>query len=427
MGTYEQCHWLSDTWGMNRSERRSGTYRPYVPDMLCQQEILLTPSVAQVVARAQSDIALLNEHVTHLVGAEPLTRLILRSEAMASSKIEGLTMSASKLLEYEALEELGVHPYLDRNEAAVLANISSMRDGIERANQDGPLTVDTICTMNRLLLERTDMESFGGKLRDVQNWIGGNNANPIDAAYVPPAPERVPELMDDLAAFANSSKLPPVAVAAIAHAQLETVHPFVDGNGRTGRALVHVILRRAGLATRTVPPVSLVLATDRTRYIEHLTAFRTDQDDSTSPSFIEAANAWTEYFANALIQSCAQASSFEERLSEIEASWRKIARPRARSAADILIGKLIDNPVVSIESARRLTGRSYEAARLAVASLERAGILVQSARNRKSRIYTAPDVLDAFTYYERSLATPGGDTAVAKPMRPIPQRPRRKQ
>ena len=84
MGTYEQRYWLNDTWGMNRSERQSGTYHPYIPTMLMEQDIVLTASASQAVAQAQADISLLNERVQHLMGTEPLARLILRSEAMAS-------------------------------------------------------------------------------------------------------------------------------------------------------------------------------------------------------------------------------------------------------------------------------------------------------------------------------------------------------
>ena len=425
MGTYEQRYWLNDTWGMNRSERQSGTYHPYIPTMLMEQDIVLTASASQAVAQAQADISLLNERVQHLMGTEPLARLILRSEAMASSKIEGLTMNAGKLLEYEALEELGVPHRLDRNEAAILANISSMQEGIIEAARERTITVETICDVNKRLLEHTDMASYGGVLRTTQNWIGGNNVNPIGAAFVPPVPERVPLLMEDLVSFINTSELPAVAIAAIAHAQLETIHPFADGNGRTGRTLIHIIVKRRGVATRTIPPVSLVLATDKDRYIANLSAYRTDEDDPTSDSFVVAANDWIEYFARAVSLSCDRASAFEQRLSAIEDSWRSTLRPRAHSAADILLDKLVDNPVVSINSAKRLTGRSYEAARNAVASLEAAGILVQNARNRKSGIYVAPDVLNAFTLYERALATPGGDTAHGKPQRPVPQRPPR--
>lgn len=421
MGFYENKYWLSDTWGANRQERRSGTYHPYVPDTLCDLDIHLTAEASAAVAQAQADIVLLNVQTTHLSNTESLARLILRAEAVASSKIEGLEMSVGRLLEYEALDELGVRHRLDGTEAAVLGNIAAMYQGIENAAGQNDFSVATICEINARLLAGTSMEAFGGALRDQQNWIGGNNVNPLGAAYVPPQPEYVPALMEDLAQFLNASALPPVAVAAIAHAQLETIHPFVDGNGRTGRALVHAVLRRAKLVTRSIPPVSLLLATDKDRYIANLFAYRTDGSDaSRDPS--EAVSDWVEYFSRMTSLACERARSFEDAMTDVQLVWRERLRPRANSSADILLARLIDNPVVSIESASRLTGRSYEAARNAVAALAEAGVLTQNARNKKSSLYVAQDVIDAFTRYERALATVEGDTSHERPARHVPQR-----
>ena len=330
-------------------------------------------------------------------------------------------MGVGKLLEYEALDELGVHHRADATEAAVLANIAAMHQSIEAANSTASYTVDVICDINASLLAGTDMEQFGGTLRDRQNWIGGNNVNPLGAAYVPPKPEYVPALMDDLASFLETSPLPPVAIAAIAHAQLETIHPFADGNGRTGRALVHTILRKSGVALHVIPPISLILATDKRRYISNLAAFRTD-DAEPSRTAAEAINDWVEYFAHTTSDACKRASQFEKTLADIQDAWRKRVKPRANSTASVLLGRLTDNPVISIESAARLTGRSYEAARNAIPTLVSAGVLTQNARNRKSNLYVAKDVVDAFTLYERALATDSGDTTEERPVRPVPQR-----
>lgn len=419
MGFYEKEYWLGDGWGRSRFERMSGAYYPFVPDLLSDNALLLTPEAARAAATAQARIVALDSSAVHFSQAEPLARLLLRSEAVASSKIEGLTMSAGKLLEYEALDELGVSHRLDSVEAAVLANIDAMQRGIVRADSGEMLTLDDICDINKALLAQGDLAEFGGALRDRQNWIGGNSSNPLAAAYVPPKPEYVPALMDDLIHFINESRLPSVAVAAIAHAQLETIHPFADGNGRTGRTLQHIILRRAGLAQRVVPPVSLVLATDKDRYIAHLTSYRFDEDDATA-SWVQCTNDWIEYFSHAMIEAVDRAGMFEELMLDVERSWRNKIAARSGSVMDVLLGKLIDNPVISIESARRLTGKTYESARAVVSQLVSAGILTQNARNRKSNLYVAKDVIAAFTRYERSLSVPGGDTAQEKPLRPVP-------
>lgn len=421
MGFYEKEYWLSDGWGRSRSERMSGAYYPFVPDLLSEKELLLTPEAARAVATAQASIAALDTSAVHLTQAEPLARLLLRSEAVASSKIEGLTMSAGKLLEYEALDELGVSHRLDSVEAAVLANIDAMQRGIERADAGSRLTLDDICDINKALLAQSDLAEFGGQLRDRQNWVGGNNANPLTAAYVPPKPEYVPALMDDLVRFINESQLPPVAVAAIAHAQLETIHPYVDGNGRTGRTLQHIILRRANLAQRVVPPVSLVLATDKERYIANLAAYRFDED-KVEASWLQCTNGWIEYFSDAMIEAVERAGLFEELMRDVERAWRSSVAVRSGSVMDVLLGKLIDNPVISIESAQRLTGKTYESARVVIAQLVDAGILTQNARNKKSNLFVANDVIAAFTRYERALSVPGGDTSQEKPARPVPMK-----
>lgn len=427
MGVYETAYWMSDTWGMSRREARSGAYHPYRPDLISAREFTLSPQAISAVSRAESAVRRLNESTTHLTNTEPLARLILRSEALASSRIEGLEMPAGRLLEYEALDELGVSHRLDGTEAAVIGNIRAMSESVERLSKLARISVEDLCEINRRLLENTDMAEHAGRLRSEQNWIGGNRVNPLDAAYVPPRPELVPELMADLAAFCTHSELPPLAVAAIAHAQLETIHPFPDGNGRTGRTLVHVLLRQRGLAPHVIPPVSLVLATDRRRYTANLAAFRTDDKSAAGQSLDAAISDWMVYFSGACLVACERAEAFEQVICSIQDGWREALRPRANSAASLLIDALPSTPVVSVESAARLTGRSREAARQAVNALVAAGILYQSAKNRKSNIYAARDILDAFTSYERALAAPGGNTAVEQLVRPVPQHAPRKR
>ena len=191
-----------------------------------------------------------------------------------------------------------------------------------------------------------------------QNWVGGSWYHPIAAAYVPLRPALAPALMEDLVRLVNDARLPGVAVAAIAHAQMETVHPFADGNGRAGRALVHVILGRRGLCEGTVAPISLVLATMREQYVSALAAYRYDESDAASPGRDEVVSQWVEFFAFVTVLACERALSFEEGMEEIRQGWNQRVRPRGGSATALLLDVLLGNPVVSIASAARLTGRS---------------------------------------------------------------------
>ncbi len=263
----------------------------------------------------------------------------------------------------------------------------------------------------------TTTPHIAGKLREHQNWIGGNAFNPGRADFVPPAPERVPDLMDDLVAFMNRTDLPPVVQAAIAHAQFETIHPFADGNGRVGRALIHVVLRRRGLAPRYVPPVSLVLAADAKAYVAGLTAFREDR-----------ATDWVLLFAHAIERAAAKASELALRLAELQEKWRERAgRPRRHSSAEALIVELPAHPIVTVATAQKFLGRSKQAVNEAIAVLAEKGVLHPITLAKRNRAWEARDLFDLINDVERELATPS-DTD--EPSRPSPRqrttsRPRR--
>jgi Fic family protein len=195
-----------------------------------------------------------------LIETEALARLLLREESVASSKIEGLEVGGRRLLRAEAARLLGEAPS-DVTAAEVLGNVDAMAWAIRGVQESATITLAHLLEVHRRLLTGTRLEAYGGEVRQEHNWIGGSSYNPCSAAFVPPPPEMVPALLHDLVAFCNDDSLPAVAQAALAHAQFEMIHPFVDGNGRTGRALIHLVLRRRGLATRVIVPVSLILAT----------------------------------------------------------------------------------------------------------------------------------------------------------------------
>lgn len=260
--------WTSDFSGQAKTDRRSCEYEAYVPDRLVERRFTLDGDVAAEVADAETAIARLNLAGASLVNTEALARMLLRAEAVASSRIEGLDIGARRLLHAEVARGLDESPS-DVTATEVLANIDAMVYGIQSINvgDEISVSVDLLLEIHRRLLAGTRLAEHGGRFRDVQNWIGGSSYNPCSAAFVPPPPEFVADLMADLATFANDDALPAVAQAAIAHAQFGTIHPFVDGNGRTGRALIHLILRRRGVADRVLPPVSLILATWAKDYV----------------------------------------------------------------------------------------------------------------------------------------------------------------
>lgn len=268
--------------------------------------------------------------------------------------------------------------------------------------------------MHRLLLKGTRTEAIGGVVRTTQNWIGGNRTNPIGAAYVPPQPHKVIPLLEDLVEFCNVSEYPSVIKAAIAHAQFEAIHPFSDGNGRTGRALVHVLTSSLG----AVPPFSLVLLADKEHYVDRLGAFRLDGQNGDG----FAANAWVDYFAQALVSACARAEALDGILLDVQDGWAARIHFRGGSAGSRILSLLVSHPVITVARAAELTGGSKEACRLAIRRLVDAGILVQSAKNRKSDLYVASDVVEAITAYERAVSTRSGSTREERPHGKVPQR-----
>ena len=409
--------------GLPRKDVRPCAYEAYVPDPLIGRRFRLDGGVAADVADAGAAISRLNAEATALVDTEALARILLRAEAVASSRIEGLEVGARRLLHAEVLRTLP-ETTGDVTAHEVLNNIDAMVYAVQSVSAGDLITTELILQLHQRLLRGTRLEEHGGLIRDVQNWIGGSGFNPCSAAFVPPPHEFVPELMADLCEFCNSDDLPAVAQAAIAHAQFETIHPFVDGNGRTGRALIHLVLRRRGLAERVLPPVSLVLATLPRIYVGGLTAYRYIGSPE-SQEALEGVNAWLGTFAVACTRAVTDASQFEARVSELEALWReRLGRVRANSATDRLLRALLGAPILTVEGAARLINRTFNPANEAVQRLAEVGILRQVNIGRRNRAFEAPEIIAAFTALERQLASPEGDTRTSKPTRRVPARSR---
>jgi Fic family protein len=421
MSTVIRSRWLSDRSGPSRKDNRSCEYEAYVPDPLVGRAFTIDGEVAADIADAEAAIARLNVEAASLVDTEALARILLRAESVASSRIEGLEIGARRLLRAEAAREFGDDPS-DVTATEVLGNIDAMVYGIDSLGVGDEITTDLLLEIHRRLLAGSRLDEYGGHYRDVQNWIGGSSYNPCSAAYVPPPPDRVATLMTDLCTFSNDDGLPAVAQAAIAHAQFETIHPFVDGNGRTGRALIHLILRRRGLAVRVLPPVSLILATWSQDYIGGLSATRY-RGPAMSKQAREGINLWIGRFATACKRSVDDAVSFEQQALAIEAAWReRLGRVRARSSADLLLRVLLGAPVVTVNSAAALISRSFVHTNEAIQRLAEAGILRQVTVGRRNRAFEAPEIIEAFTALERQLASAEGDTRTSEPIRRVPRR-----
>ena len=402
MGRWLGMRWSGDPAGASRADRRPCAYEAYEPDALAGREFAFPGETAAAVSEAEAALVRLDERADAMASGGP-ARLLLRAESVASSRIEGLEISERRLLRADAARRDGREP-LDRTAVEVLGNVDAMSWGVERSGPDVPITPDLLLELHRRLCAGTRLERYGGRLRRSQNWIGGNPHNPCSADFVPPPPDLVPGLLDDLCAFLAGDALPPLAQAAVAHAQFETIHPFADGNGRAGRVLIHLVLRRRGLALRAQPPISLALSAWRDAYVGALAGTRHD-----GPPEAEAARAgvarWVELCAAACARAATAAADFEERVRALREDWRERAgRPRAGSSASLIIDALPSSPVLGAAAAAEAIGRSFQSANEAIGRLAAAGVLQPIAAGRRNRVFEAPELIEAFADLERRLA-----------------------
>jgi Fic family protein len=387
-GRYVERTWQYDpTLYAPAQYRRACRYEPFIPRTLADLNFDLPSSLAGVVSDAEHAIRALNSSARPALA--PLARLLLRTESIASSKVEGMQVDARSLARAEARADVGAK--LSSTAAEVLANIDAMTLAVEDASADEQVTIESIGAVHRVLMAGAANASIGGRVRTEQNWIGGNDYNPCGAAFVPPPEDEVGALLADLCAFCNEEVLPPLVHAAIAHAQFETVHPFLDGNGRAGRALVQVLLRRRGLAPAYVPPISVVLAKEKGRYIEGLTAYR----EGDLPR-------WLECFSVAAARAASLAESYLSDARALQERWRaQLAAttrpPRADAAAWVLIELLPGHPVLTLPVAVAVTGRVKSAVNAAIGQLADGGVLVPLSDNARNRAWEAAGLLDLLT------------------------------
>ena len=246
-------HWVSDAGsGLPRKDRRSCCdYEAYLPDPLVDREVVLDGRVAADVSEAEAALVRFGLEAGALSDSEALARLLLRSESVASSRSRDWKSALGGCCR-RRLPQIG-RTVNDVTAGEVLGNIDAMVFAIKTVGEGDVLTVELLLETHRRLLLGTRLETDGGELRRQQNWIGGSSFNPCSAEFVPPPLEVVPGPDATCASSATTHSLPAVAQAAVAHAQFETIHPFVDGNGRED-GLVHLVLRRRSAVTRVLPP-----------------------------------------------------------------------------------------------------------------------------------------------------------------------------
>ena len=393
MAYWERVQVPPDYAGVTRAERVGGSYLRYRPDLLVSASNHLHPEVIERAADVSTALARLGAQLK----AKPLPVLYstaLRSESISSSWIEGVRATPRDVAVAQISDD-AASPAANQ----IVRNIAAMKDAVTLLGQ-GVWQHEHIWQIHHELLP---WQRAG--YRSDQVWIGGTNK--LNAEYSAPPGDTVASYMDDLLEYANTSGDLPVVLAAVIHAQFETIHPFGDGNGRVGRALVHGLFKRAGLIDGGVIPLSTALRNDERGYVAALTAYRYD-GDARGPALNDYVDRFLTYVERATIA----AEQFGQAAAALHERWRyAVAGVRVDAAAHRALDLVVENPVVSASFLANQLGGSLRRAQKLVNQLQEARILTPATgKYRKSPLYQADDILRLLAY-----------GAEAGPRTPLPQ------
>ena len=370
--TYETVRWEPQHGRPAVGGRAFGSYRRAVPAAVAGLTLDLPPAVLAEAEAAGREITRFDAELGGEVA--PFAAVLLRSESAASSQIENLTASARAIAEAELP---GVRA--KRNAEMIVANTAAMQAALSLSD-----TVDAaaILAMHGALMA-TQPRHTPGKFRTEAVWIGGGST-PVGATFVGPRPELIPAAISDLIEFAQRTDIPAFPQIAVAHAQFETIHPFTDGNGRTGRALVQAMLRNKGLTRQLTVPVSAGLLDDTGAYFDALTSYR---EGDAAPI--------VECFSRASSRAIINCRLLVTDLRDIRRQWTQKIVARSDSAVWKVADLLTRRPVVNAALLAAELGIDSTNAHRYLTPLTEAGILIETTNKVRNRIWRAPEVLAA--------------------------------
>ncbi|NEA32832.1 Fic family protein [Streptomyces sp. SID13031] len=346
------------------------------PPLIAGLEVQLTPAVGAAAEACVREIVALDH--SHGADLKALETLLLRTESVASSKIERIEASVEDFA--RALHGIRSNASATSMVAAaeaLVAMINSVEGGAD-------IEIEHLLLAHQALMADDQYErAYAGRFRDMQNWIGGSDYSPRIAQFVPPAAETVADHLEDLVAFANRTDLPVLAQAAIVHAQFESIHPFTDGNGRIGRALINAVLRRRGATRQVVVPLASALVARRDAYFGLLTAYRAGQVEPLVLAFSTAATVAAK-----------ESQVTARRIVKMPEDWRQAVGARRGSAAARLLDGLAADPIFSADDAAQAIGGPVSSVYSAVERLHEAGVIRPLTRRVRNQVWGASDVLD---------------------------------
>lgn len=360
--------------------RQPSGYRAFIPAPLPPDPpIALAGDLPTLLSQADRALGRLDGSVLTLPNPDLFVFMYVRKEAVLSSQIEGTQSSLQDLLAAEAnmFDET-----LPRDVDEVVNYVRAMKQGLARLDEL-PVSVRLIREIHAQLMEGVRGGRLQpGELRRSQNWIGPGGCTLATASFVPPPHEEVPNALGDLESFLHrKDDLPLLIKIALAHVQFETIHPFLDGNGRVGRLLITFLLTERGVLHKPVLYLSHYFRQHRQAYYDHLQAVRDEG----------AWEAWLEFFLRGVIEVAGEATETARRIQLLRERHRTMITDRlGRAAANghRVLESLYDRPIVAVADVKELTGTTYAAANVLVARMVDLGILVEMtgyARNRRFR------------------------------------------
>jgi Fic family protein len=360
----------------------SETYNTYIPNPLPPVPEIEIAEVEHAYHIAQLAIYALNDVAGTVPDSSILNYMYVRKEAVLSSQIEGTQSTLDDLLRYESEQVKGV-PVDDVHE--VSCYVAALNHGMKRLDEGFPMSMRLVREMHKILLENSrGAAKTPGEFRLSQNWIGGSR--PGNARFVPAPPERVMDLMSDLEKFLYNDEVPPLFRAALMHHQFETIHPFLDGNGRIGRLLITLFLYWQGCLKSTFLYLSLFFKNNRALYYDKLDSVRNTGDWEE----------WINFFFEGLAVTAEDARKTLLAVRKVfcEADKKVEGIGRARIPASQVLAEFKRKPILTIAEIAANTGLSNNAVSNNIERLTALGLIKVASERKWGRFYAYSDYTD---------------------------------